>query len=230
MSSGRGSPTLVLIPTALERARLEDQGGFDTGTALVHLCGFGPIAAAARTAELIARLTPHRVVLIGIAGTFDSEHFPVGSARAFDAVAIEGIGAGEGEDFVGPTALGFPQWPGGEAGERGPVLDRILLATDGTIHRDPLDAQALLLTTCAASGSPAQAHLRRERHPSALAEDMEGFAVAFACALAGVPVSIVRGATNVVGDRDPARWRIPAGLAAARERALEILRAAEPRA
>jgi futalosine hydrolase len=56
---------------------------------------------------------------------------------------------------------------------------------------------------------------------------MEGFAVAFDCALAGVPISIVRGASNVVGDREPGRWRIPAALLAARERALEILCAPE---
>ena len=56
--------------------------------------------------------------------------------------------------------------------------------------------------------------MRRARFRDALAEDMEGFAVAFACALAGVPVSIVRGISNVVGDRDPAHWRIPAALAA----------------
>jgi futalosine hydrolase len=56
---------------------------------------------------------------------------------------------------------------------------------------------------------------------------MEGYAVALACALAGVPVSIVRGASNVVGDRDPARWRIPSALSAARERALRMLREPE---
>lgn len=223
MKDGGGFPTLVLVPTALERARLDDQGGFGAGAALVHLCGFGPIAAAARSAELIERLRPARVLLVGIAGTFDVERLPVGSAAAFGAVAIEGIGAGEGEALVGPAALGFPQWPGAETGRRAAIHDRIALARGDASPARAGGGDALLLSTCAASATSAQARVRRARHPDALAEDMEGFAVAFACALAGVPVSIVRGASNVVGDRDPAHWRIPAALAAARERALAIL-------
>ncbi len=232
MQSGSGSPTLVLVPTALERSRLDDQGGLGAGAALVHLCGFGPIAAAARTAGLIERLRPARVLLVGIAGTFDAERMPVGTARAFHAVAVEGIGAGEGRDLVGPAALGFPQWPGAESGRKDAIHDRIALAHEDTWRaisgENPGARDALLLSTCAASASSEQARVRRARHPEALAEDMEGFAVAFACALAGVPVTIVRGASNLVGDRDPAHWRIPAALAAARERALELLCAREP--
>jgi futalosine hydrolase len=53
---------------------------------------------------------------------------------------------------------------------------------------------------------------------------MEGFGVAFACALARVPCTIVRGISNVVGERDKRNWRIPDALAAARTLALELLR------
>jgi nucleoside phosphorylase len=52
---------------------------------------------------------------------------------------------------------------------------------------------------------------------------MEGFGVALACALERVPLAIVRGISNLVGDREPARWRIPAALAAARRLGLECL-------
>jgi futalosine hydrolase len=65
--------------------------------------------------------------------------------------------------------------------------------------------------------------VRASRFDHALAEDMEGFAVALACALRGTPLRIVRGVSNEVGDRAPERWRIPAALAAARERAIEVL-------
>jgi len=231
MASPLGSPTLILIPTAVERRRIEDCGGFEPGLALVAQCGFGPIAAAARTAELLERFKPARVMLIGIAGTFDAERLPVGNAIEFDAVAIEGIGAGEGERLVGPTAMGFPQWPGSPGGAE-PIHDRIVLGSrsapaDSRALRDP-EKSALLLSTCAASDSPDHARLRRARFPEALAEDMEGFAVAFACTLAGVPISIVRGVSNVVGDREPGHWRIPAALAAARLCALESLHARRP--
>ncbi len=229
MKPSPGSPTLILVPTAVEERRIEDHGGFDAGLGVVALCGFGPIAAAARTAELLATWRPGRVVLVGIAGTFDPEILPIGRALAFDAVAVEGIGAGEGRDLAGPAALGFPQWPGNGGAEA--IHDRIVLspsrAHDPERLRDP-ERTALLLSTCAASASPAQAALRRERFTEALAEDMEGFSVALACALAGVPCQIVRGFSNVVGVRKPAYWRIPAALAAARLCALEVLRQPRP--
>lgn len=222
-----GGTTLILVPTELERARLADQGGFPAGTGLVATIGFGAVAAAARTSALLAELTPSRVVLVGIAGTFDAARLPVGSATEFDAVAIEGIGVGEGERLLAPPALGFPQWPGASA--QTAIHDRIAL----TPFVPRAGAARLLLTTCAASDSAAHAERRRARAEAAragvleadvlLAEDMEGFGVALACALADTPLAIVRGISNVVGDRDPAHWRIPSALAAARELALAHL-------
>jgi len=207
------STTLILFPTELEHRRFADHGGQDA--AQEEVCGFGVAASAARTMQLLLDRRPERVLLVGIAGAYDVSRHPVGSALAFSRVAIDGIGSGQGSGFQGPSRLGFPQWPGdpctpavGESLE----LSRAAAAGDG-----------LLLTTCAASDSPAQAQERLARHPDAVAEDMEGFGVALACALAGVPLAIVRGVSNLVGDRDPRSWRIPAALAAARRRALEVL-------
>jgi futalosine hydrolase len=215
-----GSPTLLLVPTALEERRLSDAGGLPAGLALRALCGFGPIAAAARTAELVGLLRPRRVVLVGICGTYDTERFPVGAAREFDAVAIEGIGVGEGERALAPPALGFPQWPGREETGTPSVDERLELAplapTGG-------GEAALLLTTCSASDTDELTARRRRRFPEALAEDMEAFGVALACTLSGTPLSVVRGASNVAGDRDPSRWRIPAALSAARALLVELL-------
>lgn len=206
--------TLCLVPTPVEEHRLVDQGGFPSDLALVRLCGFGPVAAAARASQLLAELRPQRVLLVGIAGAYDVESHPVGEAFEPDAVALHGVGAGEGEDHLGPPALGFPQWPG-ENGE-GSIEDRLRLAA-------PDGADGLLLTTCAASSNPAEAALRHARFPDAVAEDMEAFAVAIACTLAGVPCRVIRGISNLVGDRDPAHWRIPSALAAARRLALVAL-------
>jgi futalosine hydrolase len=218
-----GRPTLVLVPTPLETRRLADLGGLGPGLGLVELCGFGPVAAAARAGALLERLRPRRVLLLGIAGAYDESEHPPGTALAFERVAVEGIGAGEGDDLVPPARLGFPQWPGpGTGGEAADVLP--LCRPAGT----PAGELGLLLTTCAASADEPQAALRRRRHPEALAEDMEGFGVALACAQAGVPLAVVRGISNRVGVRDPARWRIPAALAAARELALELLSSPEP--
>lgn len=213
MTPSLGSPTLLLVPTELERQRLADLGGFGRGLALVASGGFGPVAAAARSATLLAELRPARVLLVGIAGAYDTELHPPGSAIEFDEVAIDGIGAGEGRALLGPSALGFPQWP--EVPPARAIRERLELAGGAP--------GALLLTTCAAAASATEVAHRRERFPGALAEDMEGFAVACACAMAGVPLRIVRGISNRAGQRDPRAWRIPAALAAARELALAIL-------
>ena len=217
MTPPLGSPTLMLVPTELELSRLEDQGGFERGSCLRSLCGFGVVAAAARTAQLLAELRPARVLLVGIAGTYDEERYPVESACDFDAVSLYGVGAGEGEAFLGPPALGFPQWPGSPGTTPHPVVDTLPLA------RRPSGPPSTLLTPCAAAADDTEAARRRALFPEAVGEDMEGFAVTLACALSDTPVRIVRGFSNRVGDRAPENWRIPAALAAARERALELL-------
>jgi futalosine hydrolase len=56
-----------------------------------------------------------------------------------------------------------------------------------------------------------------------VAEDMEGFAVALACRLVGVPLDIVRGISNDAGDRDKVRWQVPQALRAAADLAALIL-------
>ncbi len=207
---------LVLVPTELELARLEDCGGFAVPGVRVEICGFGPVAAAARSAALLAQHSPRAVLLVGIAGSFDGARWPVGSAASFQGAAIEGIGVGDGERLLAPPALGFPQWPARDGARA--IHDRLEL------RPAPLGCIApLLLTTCAASDSAEQAALRRRRFPEAAGEDMEGFGVALAAQLAGVPCTLVRGFSNLVGERDPARWRIPAALAAARELALRVL-------
>lgn len=205
--------TLILVPTELELARIEDAGGFPSERAQTAVCGFGIAAAAARTASLLAKHSPEQVLLVGIAGAYDVEAHPTGTALAFKSVAAHGIGAGEGESFQGPASLGFPQWPA--SAEASVVEDHIGLQTPG--------GDGLLLTTCAASDSPLCARALQERHPGVLAEDMEGFGVALACHLAGTACWIVRGISNQVGDRDATSWRIPSALAAARRRALELL-------
>ena len=204
--SGTAS-TLILVPTALERSVLEEEGGLPTAPAL---CGFGPISAAARTAQLLHEQRPARVLLLGVAGSLARERAEPGQALDFAWVRLDGVGAGSGPDFLPPSRLGFPQWQG--ANER--IEETLALRAHGT---------AELLTVCSASATPAEAGARRARYPAAVAEDMEGFGVALACRLAGVALTIVRGISNVAGERDRRRWNVRAALRTARQRALECL-------
>jgi len=208
------APTLVLVPTELEERALLELGGLPEALGGLARIGFGPVAAAARTAQLLGERRPARVLLLGLAGTFRAAEVPPGGALAFARVRLEGVGVGAGALARTASAIGFAQWQD----ERGPVAEVLPLWAGDTGE---------LLSVCSASASPAEARARAERHPEALAEDMEGFGVALACHLFGVPLAIVRGLSNRVGERDPARWDVRGALAAARALAQRQLQRAE---
>ncbi len=222
--------TLVLVPTPLERRLLAPTLAARLGVAnRLELCGFGPVAAAARTAELIATLEPRRVLLVGIAGRID-DRLTIGSAYRFREVACYGVGVGSAAEFIPAEHLGWQQWPGESEAATEPWGDSAATAAaigdrlPCTTGRSATPSCAgLLLTACAASATAFDVRQRRLLYPEAEAEDMEGFAAALACRLRGLPLTIVRGISNTAGDRDQATWRIPAALAAAAELSLRIL-------
>jgi futalosine hydrolase len=71
------------------------------------------------------------------------------------------------------------------------------------------------------------ADLRRKVYRDAVAEDMEGFGVAMACQLLQVPLRIVRGISNVAGNRDFKSWQVESALQQAAVRVNSILMNAE---
>jgi futalosine hydrolase len=214
---------LILVPTEIERRRLDPilapaaaQG------CRVALCGFGPVAAAARTAQLLAEHAPERVLLVGIAGRV-AECLAVGAAYHFDRVACFGVGAGSGGEFMPAGAMGWPQWPG-DADDATPARGGQIGDEIGDLMPCSVGGRAdLLLTVCAAAANAEDVRLRTQAFPDATAEDMEGFAVAFACRLRGVPVGIVRGISNTAGDRDKSHWQVAAAVEAAGRLALQVM-------
>ena len=198
--------TLVLVPTERERRHLAGHPGFGVD-APCELCGFGPVAAAARAATAIARHQPDRVLLVGIAGTYDPAVLPVESAAVFGSVTMHGVGVHVGSEFMSAASLGFHHWrPSGPAVS---AIDELNLAAPVQPASGPL------LTCCTASADADEADRRRRQYPDVTAEDMEGYGVALACRLATVPLAIARGISNRVGDREFARWRMIEALDAA---------------
>lgn len=210
---------LILIPTELERAMLEPMISSDATEQgwTIETCGFGPIASAAISAALIQRCSPQHVLLIGIAGAFD-EQAEVGKAMIFDRVWCYGIGVGVGDQHCSNFALGFPQCQRDGV----TISDMIELA----VHEDASGRIAdsrNLLTTPFASADASEAAQKLRAFPWAAAEDMEGFAVATSCELAGVPLTIIRGISNRVGDRDHAHWQVEPALQDAAKLAIELV-------
>lgn len=214
---------LILVPTDRERRLIVERlAGRLPPDAGVEPCGFGLVAAAARAARFLAASRPDRVILAGIAGRF-GESLAIGDAALFEAVACHGIGAGSGARFVPAARLGWPQWQGSTAEGDAPIGDSLPCDVP---RGDALTCAPLLLSVAAASADADDVRLRRESHPDAVAEEMEGFGVAVACRLAGVPLTIVRGISNDAGDRDASRWRIDEALHAAADLLVRIVEGA----
>jgi nucleoside phosphorylase len=75
----------------------------------------------------------------------------------------------------------------------------------------------------AAAGSRRAAAARAAAHPGALAEEMEAFAVGLAARLARRSLTVLRGISNVAGDRRTTRWQTAEALAAVRTLLVQTL-------
>ncbi|MFE1247054.1 futalosine hydrolase [Streptomyces sp. NPDC058735] len=204
-------PGRVLIATAvpLERDAVARAlpGGGDLD---VIAAGVGPALAAASTASALTaaalRGTPYGLVVsAGIGGGFQPSA-PVGSLVVADEIVAADLGAETADGFVPVTDLGF-----GTVRHRPPAA-LVRQAAEATGART-----GAVLTVSTVTGTAERAARLWERHPTALAEAMEGFGVAEAAAAQGVPVLEVRAISNPVGPRDRAAWRIPDALTALTE-------------
>lgn len=184
---------LLLVPSHLESARmaLPDRPGVE-----VMNCGVGLLAAGLSTTRRLLAGGVDRCVLVGLAGTRDRHRVPLGTLVAGTAVRDQAFGAGHGRTFLGLHEMNLPD---------GDALPSLLPLDDpGIAGAFP----CVLGSVASASDSLSQGVTWRRRHPDALVEEMEGYAVALACRHAGVPVSVVRAISNVAGDRDLSNWQL----------------------
>lgn len=187
---------LWLVPTAMEQNLLIE---FDPRFSSSKVIGFGLIESmmgAKQAIEAFGPTRPKRVFLVGIAGAFDTDRFPLGTALRFRSVHLDGIGVGLGTDHQSAAQLGWIETkrPGGES------------------EHTAANESPGLLSVCAASADPSEARWRRERFAECVAEDMETFAVARLCQSEGIKLTCIRGISNQVGDRDHRRWKTRSAL------------------
>ena len=212
-------PDLILIPTPLETKFARGPLEKHLPNWTIRTVGFGLVTAAANTSRWIHQHQPERVLLIGIAGSYHEFSCPVATAARFDEVICDGIGVGTGEHFRSAGQMGWDQWHADSSGSS--IGDKIALPE---VHLADLPSAGGLLSVCAASENIDQAVQRRTRYPNAVAEDMEGFGVAVATTLASVQLQIVRGISNLAGDRTLENWKIEEALQAACDIAIQLAR------
>lgn len=224
--------TLLLIPTAGERSELWNHLDPHAKSMMrwhCELCGFGLVASAAATMRAIQTHQPARVILAGIAGGL-SDAASVGSAHWFDQAICDGIGVGEGDQFASAESLGWQQWPilgspGTDETSAPAVGDKIQLARPERLPADE-SVTNTLISVCAASSDDVMASRRGSLagtmdRDAVIAEDMEAFGVAMACQMTSTPCMVVRGISNVAGDRNHSRWQITAALRSVADRLME---------
>jgi futalosine hydrolase len=171
---------------------------------IVAPVGVGPAAAAAGTARLLFTMPAghfQAVISAGIAGGIGVA--PGGIVLAARSIAAD-LGAETPDGFLSVDELGF--------GSTIVEVDQALLAR----LRDALPEAVVgdVLTVSTVTGTAQRAAALLQRHPSAAAEAMEGYGVACAAQIAGVPFAELRTISNAVGPRDRGSWQIGAALAA----------------
>lgn len=159
-------------------AAVGDELGSLPGTAL----GVGLVAAGVAVGRFLAEARPEAVVLVGTAGAYP------GGPKIGAVVAASELGLGS---VAATLSLGYvPRAPGPLRADPG-LNERIRLPT------------ARVLTALAITSSP---ELARQLGAGWEVEHMEAYAVAWACAEAGIPFAAVLGITNDVGPNAHAEW------------------------
>jgi futalosine hydrolase len=206
---------LILIPTPLEQqlGSVQLDSLMLANQAQLGLCGLGLVQAGVNSMQLIQSTQPQTVWLLGIAGTY-ADRLQLASAYEFSQVACYGIGVGSGSTFRSSSQLGWAAALGDNSN------DFIRLNEQGN-----LTSERLLISSTAASADASEAELKLQAFPTAVAEDMESYAVAVACRAMSVPLRVVRGISNRVGDRDHSRWQSAAAMRAAIELTGKLMKA-----
>ena len=228
--------TLVIAATELELAWLVEKlharkdtalldfpvynaAGGITGIRLIT-SGPGMANAAAASAAAIERYSPTRIFNVGICGVYAKDSRLLGTAVIGARALFADTGAAGDTGFQSLQEMNLPL----ARHKDKDIYNTISLCCDAAPHNS---LQADFLTVAAISGSPDMAEKISSRFmPAAgalLCEDMESASVGLVALRTGIPCTVVRGISNLCGQRDHACWKIREAAQAAQELLLELL-------
>ena len=221
--------TLLVTATGLEAAPLKDVLPWqplpfalgelfklpEQNIYLAHL-GVAKVNTAAGLALALYTLKPSRVIQFGIGGAFAKAGLELGQVAVATRETHLDTGVQLEHDWQGMEILGFPLL--GSYYNTFPTDDELtqtLMTLTGATPR-------AFGTSETVTGSWTRASVLYERFGVAV-ESMEGAAAAQVCTALGVPFAELRGISNMVGERDKARWDIGGAVKAVNQAALSYL-------
>jgi futalosine hydrolase len=230
--------TLIIAATAFELAVLVEAlqcrqesrlldftvyqtSGYTDDRIIMLRCGAGIANAAAAAALGIALYTPNHIFNVGVCGVYNAGIEAIGTVVTGNRAVFADTGIDTGADFLSLQTVDLPLAKP-ESGDR--VFNVIGLQEARGSRKLK---QALFLTVSACSGSTQRANLVSARFKSdrkgLVCEDMESAAVGLIACKAGISCTVVRGVSNICGDRDYANWQLSAAAQAAQKELLKCL-------
>ena len=226
---------LLVSATELESGAV--QGKLEDAKATQHarktvivgnLCGWrctlfhtgigGVNAAHALTCQLEAQL-PDLVIQFGIGGAYVPTGLPIRSVVLATEEVYGDIGVVTPEGWKPADEIGIPLVDGNPPHFNRFPLDPQLVSTAAAICGAKCGT---FVTVSQCSGVQAIGDALHARF-NALCESMEGAAAAHICTLYDVPFLEIRGISNLVENRQPARWDIPGAADAAQSALIKII-------
>ncbi|WP_223292474.1 futalosine hydrolase [Salipaludibacillus neizhouensis] len=200
------SKILIMTSVEAEQNAIREGLGLNNERFTLALAGVGPMSAAANTATMLANSDFSLVINMGIAGGFP-ESASIGDVVIALKMVAADLGAESENGFKPIEELGFGK-------SVYTVTPDLVDKVNAAIQIDSLISvhTKTILTLSTVTGTTKSLEELQQRFPEAGAEAMEGFGVATAAELKGVPCMEIRSISNLIGPRDREAWRIKDAL------------------
>jgi len=228
---------LAAVPFETEQLRprlnqqLEDcwTGRIADHDVLLTHCGVGKANAAAAACELILRHAPQAMILLGCGGAYPGSTLQIGDLAVANAEIFGDEGSLTPDGFSDLEQLRLPVY----SSNRETLYNRIPLDSElseqsltqlrkfTALQEHCVKSGAFVTVSCCSGTTLAGTEL--ETRTGGICENMEGAAVALVCHKQGIPLLELRGISNLVEDRDPRRWDLPAATTIAQAATLHLL-------
>lgn len=181
------------------------------------ITGVGVTSAALALGAFFTLDRPDMALMVGSAGALPESGLAVGDLITAETEILSELGVARSAGIGDAAPLKLPDMPQEIAFD--PPLTRRLAEASASVAPARCGK---VLTVVGVSARPEQA-LDRARHFHAVAENMEGYALALAGKRFGIPAAEVRGISNAAGDRDRNLWDFRTAVDRAQLAVLEFL-------